>query len=245
MSFYLELLIICCIFVKKTNNMIGIYKIQSKINNKVYIGSSINIKDRINDHKSKLKNNKHSNIHLQNHVNKYNFNDLSFEIVLVINNDKYLREIEQLYLNSYNWKNTFNISKNTKYYDNKMSKKVYQYDKNGKFIKKFNSIDEASRNIYNDLRYSNNIRQCCNIDNNRIICKNYMWSFKKYDQLITKYILINIKNNTKKYFNYSGEIAEELNMSYKSGSALLRRFKKYDNIYKDYKLIITTMGLPK
>jgi len=172
--------------------MIGIYKIQSKLNGKIYIGSSINLNIRLNEHKNDLIKNKHYNNHLQNHFNKYGINDLIFEIILYISNEKYLRDIEQLYLNSYDWENTFNISKNTKVGNNKMDKKVFQYSKNGKFIKTFNSINQASKEIYNNIIYSNNIRQCCDIKNNRIICKNFMWSFKKYDQLITKYILINI-----------------------------------------------------
>jgi len=48
----------------------GIYGIKNKINNKMYIGQSINIDKRQKIHKSLLKNNKHFNRHLQNSYNK-------------------------------------------------------------------------------------------------------------------------------------------------------------------------------
>ena len=50
--------------------MKGIYKII--INDKCYIGSSFNIRLRINQHKSDLKCNRHCNAYLQNAYNKYN-----------------------------------------------------------------------------------------------------------------------------------------------------------------------------
>lgn len=50
---------------------IGIYCIENIINGKKYIGQSINLKDRLYGHKTKLKHNKHKNRHLQFAVNKY------------------------------------------------------------------------------------------------------------------------------------------------------------------------------
>lgn len=57
--------------------MIGIYKII--INNKLYIGSSLDIKNRIKQHKSDLKNNRHANPKLQNAYNKYH--EFKYEIL--------------------------------------------------------------------------------------------------------------------------------------------------------------------
>lgn len=86
--------------------MIGIYKIQSKINNKYYIGSSINITKRWKEHKYELINNRHSNSHLQNFVNKYGLDNLEF-IVLEECSDKDLIIKEQNYLDKL--ENSFNI----------------------------------------------------------------------------------------------------------------------------------------
>jgi len=47
------------------NMITGIYKIRNKQNNKVYIGSAVDIKKRWRDHKWNLKENKHHNPHLQ------------------------------------------------------------------------------------------------------------------------------------------------------------------------------------
>lgn len=51
--------------------MVGIYKIENTINNKVYIGQSTDIDKRWKSHKESLRNNRHSNAHLQDSYNKY------------------------------------------------------------------------------------------------------------------------------------------------------------------------------
>ncbi|MBK5239816.1 GIY-YIG nuclease family protein [Clostridium sp.] len=48
----------------------GIYKILNLVNGKMYVGSSINLKKRKEKHFSQLKNNRHSNRHLQSAYNK-------------------------------------------------------------------------------------------------------------------------------------------------------------------------------
>lgn len=49
----------------------GIYKISNTVNDKIYIGSSINILQRIKEHIKTLKAGVHRNSYLQNHYNKY------------------------------------------------------------------------------------------------------------------------------------------------------------------------------
>lgn len=49
----------------------GIYQIKNILTGKVYVGSSIDIHDRILDHKQMLKKDKHHSPKLQNSVNKY------------------------------------------------------------------------------------------------------------------------------------------------------------------------------
>lgn len=60
--------------------MIGIYKITCVDNNKVYIGSSSNIKSRWYAHKSKLRIGKH-NQNLLNSYNKYGMDSFVFEVL--------------------------------------------------------------------------------------------------------------------------------------------------------------------
>lgn len=57
--------------------MIGIYKITNRINNKCYIGKSVNIESRLDQHR----NNYHSNIYLQNAIKKYGIENFIFEVI--------------------------------------------------------------------------------------------------------------------------------------------------------------------
>lgn len=61
--------------------MIGIYKIQCKIDNKVYIGYSSNIKKRFYLHKLKLKNSNHENKYLQNAWKKHGEDAFLFIVI--------------------------------------------------------------------------------------------------------------------------------------------------------------------
>lgn len=57
---------------------IGIYKITNKLNNKCYIGQSINIENRFEEHK---KYKSHSSRYLHNSIKKYGEENFSFEII--------------------------------------------------------------------------------------------------------------------------------------------------------------------
>ena len=58
----------------------GIYKITNIINNKVYVGSAVNVTYRFKTHKRLLKQNKHFNTHLQSSYNKYGKDNFKFEM---------------------------------------------------------------------------------------------------------------------------------------------------------------------
>ncbi|AEO93840.1 homing endonuclease [Bacillus phage G] len=79
----------------------GIYCIKNIKNNKVYIGSSSNMKYRWSRHKSDLNCNRHDNKHLQNSWNKYGENNFIFISLEEIEGDK-LTEREQFYIDKYN-----------------------------------------------------------------------------------------------------------------------------------------------
>ena len=59
----------------------GIYGIRNLVNNKIYIGSSKNIRNRISDHKYSLNKNIHPNDYLQKSWNKYKINNFIFFII--------------------------------------------------------------------------------------------------------------------------------------------------------------------
>jgi group I intron endonuclease len=95
----------------------GIYKITNNVDGKFYIGSSVNLKNRLANHFSKLRNNKHSNIYLQRAFIVHGEANFKAEIVEVTNNlhQSELLDIEQKYLDDIeDWSTSYNLTKNTK-----------------------------------------------------------------------------------------------------------------------------------
>lgn len=77
--------------------MIGIYKIECVNDKKIYIGQSINIKQRFQQHISDLKANRHKNEHLQNAVNKYGIQNFKFDVLVELKETEYSKEkLDQL-----------------------------------------------------------------------------------------------------------------------------------------------------
>ncbi|MGX9291011.1 GIY-YIG nuclease family protein [Bacillus sp. A015] len=58
----------------------GIYSITNMCNSKIYIGQSVNVKRRLNDHKYLLKKGKHHNTYLQREFNKFGEDNFVFAI---------------------------------------------------------------------------------------------------------------------------------------------------------------------
>ena len=88
--------------------MKGIYSIANILNGDCYIGQSINLSKRKNNHFSDLSRNKHTNKHLQNAFNKYGKNLFKF-IVLIICEEFELTYYEQELVNKL--KPKYNICK--------------------------------------------------------------------------------------------------------------------------------------
>ena len=78
----------------------SIYKIINEINGKQYVGSSIDTKRRWHEHKKRLRNNSHNNIHLQRAWNKYGAAAFIFIVVEVVELPSMLCEREQYWINS-------------------------------------------------------------------------------------------------------------------------------------------------
>lgn len=64
--------------------MRGIYKITSKINNKVYIGESLDIRRRWEDHIEDLNKNEHHSYKLQEDWNEYGKDNFEFYQISVL-----------------------------------------------------------------------------------------------------------------------------------------------------------------
>jgi group I intron endonuclease len=78
-----------------------IYCFVNKLNNKIYIGSTINFEKRISNHLSLLKSNRHYNRHLQAAWNKYGEDTFVIDIIEFISNQNNLIRREQYWLDYY------------------------------------------------------------------------------------------------------------------------------------------------
>ena len=85
----------------------GIYQIRNLINNKVYIGSAANLKQRWYCHQSYLKRRRHNNVHLQRAWNKCGDDAFVFEVLITCHPSMCIW-YEQQFLDQ--WKPAYNIS---------------------------------------------------------------------------------------------------------------------------------------
>lgn len=79
-----------------------VYKIENKLNGKIYIGSTKNKEKRWRDHKSALRSNRHINPHLQNAWNKYSSDNFEFSVLEKVDSEDNLLDCEQSYLDKRN-----------------------------------------------------------------------------------------------------------------------------------------------
>lgn len=89
----------------------GIYAIKSKIDKRVYVGLSYNVRHRLLDHATFLKKNKHRNIQLQNFFNKHGIDFLEFVLIEYCSIERMV-ELEIYWIAHYDsYKNGFNRTK--------------------------------------------------------------------------------------------------------------------------------------
>lgn len=79
----------------------GVYAIQNKLNGKLYIGSTDNIKRRWYDHKCCLTNNSHYNRHLQSSWNVHGKNIFEFVIIEEVSDKSKLFKREQYWMDKF------------------------------------------------------------------------------------------------------------------------------------------------
>lgn len=78
-----------------------IYKIRNVVNQKFYVGSTINMKERTRTHRNKLRAGKHHTPHLQAAWNKYGEECFVFEVVEEVNSVEELQPAEDRWLEQY------------------------------------------------------------------------------------------------------------------------------------------------
>ena len=172
--------------------MIGIYKIQNKINNKIYIGQSIDIYKRIREHflESRYNNPNRAqyNYHLDRAIRQYGKENFVTEIIEECE-IKDLDEREQYWIKYYNsYEEGYNETLGGKGYIPNL-KPVYQYDVEGNFLKAFNNIYEAEKltQISKDR-----IRKVLSNSFTNKLAGEYQWSYVKTDKIPSTYQYIPI-----------------------------------------------------
>ena len=155
-----------------------IYTITNKINNMTYIGSTINYKSRSREHINGLKNNKHSNHHLQKSANKYGYENFKIEILYESDNFEdilELRYLEEKYIKIFKTAHSeigYNLTETTIAVG---AKKIIQIDDDGNIIEIFESL--ASAEDYLDLRGNTPIRQAISGFDRDNKCQGYRWQY--------------------------------------------------------------------
>ena len=146
----------------------GIYMIINLINGNRYIGSSKNIQQRLQTHRSSLRHNHHYNIHLQNAWNKYGEAKFDYSVLEFCKENIRISR-EQYYVNTL--KPEYNVSieivelpPNSKESRLKLSRtrkqrmaeglikktnctKIFVYNLQGTFIKEFDSEMDACKEL--------------------------------------------------------------------------------------------------
>lgn len=187
-------------------NKCGIYELI--VNKKSYIGSSINLKSRLNEHLLDLNKGNHSNKKLLRAYNKYK--NIHFEIIefceydILINREEYWYDIKGYY-------NLQNPKKNI----NKQCKRVYKFTLEGEFIEDYISSAEASRK--NNIKNSTGISNACK--NKTYFANGFLWSYVKEIPFRNNKAFIPVY-----MFKSSGEFIKKFSSSYEAARYLIQTF---------------------
>jgi hypothetical protein len=124
-------------------NKSGIYKITNVINNKFYIGSSVNIRTRWNEHKNDLKKSFHGNIYLQRSHDKYGMEFLTFEILEECEPKNCIKR-EQYFIDTLNPEYNLCRIAGSSFRNPKILKPVSLFNLNGELVKNFIGVIECA-----------------------------------------------------------------------------------------------------
>jgi hypothetical protein len=195
-----------------------IYCIENLEDNKKYIGLTCFFKKRIAAHVNALNNNKHGNIYLQRAWNKYGKNNFKIYIICICTNYHILNEMERFFIkmfktydDNFGYNLTFggDSEKRTEiaikdlinFWTKLRGKKILQYDKEGNFIKEFESISQASKEIKKGKR------DISRILNKEIgTCGGYQWRYYKENYLLKIDSYNIIYNGMKKVIQYTKDM---------------------------------------
>lgn len=153
---------------EKVKSISGIYLIKNLVNEKIYVGSSVNLFNRYKEHFRLLKKGTHHNYYLQQSWNKYGDGSFYFDVLEVVTDKNRLIEREQYWMDLYNVEeNGYNMNptagsqlgrKNPEddrekfMYCQPKNRPIVQIDMNGEFIKEWFSHGEIAKTLGVGLR---------------------------------------------------------------------------------------------
>ena len=217
--------------VKNELRIAGVYKITNLINNKVYIGESLNIEERWIEHKLALEEGTHHSYKLQADYNTYGIDKFEFEIIeevdkelnnsvqeliCLVYEDKYIKRynsIEKGYNIEYTLTKMINMEKEIFHGSGINERYVYllkniitNINKNGKYIQPDTVREQKQREIDNRLKKEIVVKE-------EFILKNIDMSLPiSFKNCTDYYKSINYKFNCS--YNDIYKILRELNIFY-------------------------------
>ena len=144
----------------------GIYSIHNILTNDRYIGSSTNIRARLECHLCGLTGKYHDRVNknLLTAINQYGIDKFNVEILETCENNKSTIDfLECKYINELGTYNNVRVD----------GRKIKRFDLQGNFIKEYNNIREAAKDV--DIA-TDNIYQCCKHKRKHSVRKS-MWRF--------------------------------------------------------------------
>lgn len=239
--------------------MKGIYRIKNNITGMMYIGATFNYRNRVDNHKSSLKNCKHQNKALQSDVITYGLNNFTFEIVQEYDdislND--LRQREALEIARYDFDMLYNVVKDTFGGGAEVHcKETYLLDLRGNILKTFESTIACFKYLgykipdYTYLNTSTKRKKIYRIVTKEFYDNNFneikSWNsestfelnnkIKRLKQLKKKIYVTNIiTNETFEYDNIS-DTAKKLKCSYEAIRLAIKEDRLLNKLYSIRKL---------
>lgn len=209
--------------------MYNIYKIECMVNNKVYIGQTVNFKARIQNHLGVLNNNKHTNPFLQDDFNQFGQNNFSFEIIDTANSLEESLQKETYWINYYGGidnDTTYNVKGNDK--DNKEYAKRKSKTLKCDAFRGHTHSEDSKNKISNSLKdaYKNGVHKSPE--------KRYGEANSFYGKHHTEETRQQLSNWHKQYRKYSEELIDELILKY-------NECKDYQKLSNEYNIKLASL----
>lgn len=177
----------------------GIYRIVNTLNEKCYVGQTVDLKRRFSNHKSSYKNSRGNHPVLHHAINKYGWSAFKYEVICRCPIE-YLNKMEIHFISHFNsYSAGYNANKGG--HESVVPKPIYQYDNKGFYINKWESVKDAAK-YYN---CSESLISGTLNNSKRITAFGFLWSRQKVVKLKNTRIPISNPIPVDKY-NVKGEL---------------------------------------